>query len=46
MDYYSFQLIQNGSLVGEGFGNGNSAMEAFEQAVSSGSVFLPSGEEV
>lgn len=46
MNNYYFQLMQNGNLVGEGFGDGNSAMEAFELAVSSGSVFLRSGEEV
>lgn len=46
MNDYQFSLIQDGSLVGEGYGQGRNAIEAFENAVSSGSVFLPAGYEV
>lgn len=46
MKNYHFNLVQQGNLVGEGFGQGNNAMEAFEHAVESGGVFLPRGEEV
>ena len=43
---YTFQLIKNGVLVGEGFGMGHSAIEAFENAVYTGGAYLPLNEEV
>ncbi len=46
MKNYQFYLTQNGSLVGEGFGSGHGAIEAFENAVTSGSVIIPKGQEV
>ena len=43
---YMFQLLQHGQLVGEGFGQGNSAMEAFENGIEQRSIIIPCGEEV
>ena len=46
MKHYSINLTQNNQMVGEGYGEGNSAMEAFENGVRDGSIILPINEEV
>lgn len=46
MNYYDIQIILESNLVGEGMAYGNSAMEAFENAMKSGSVYIPSGHQV
>lgn len=46
MKTYMIKLVQNGQIVSEGFGYGQSAMEAFENSVDNGSVFMPNEENV
>ena len=46
MRQYVINLFMNGTLCGEGYGIGNSGMEAFEKGVDEESVLLPSGKEV
>lgn len=46
MNYYDISLIQNGSLVGEGYGHGNNAVEAFENAYKNATILLPQGQQV
>lgn len=46
MKYYDFSLIQNNQLVGEGYGTGSNALDAFENAVQAGTVLLPANEHV
>lgn len=46
MNNYHFSLSQNTNLVGEGYGFGANALEAFEQAVNNGSVILQMNEPV
>jgi hypothetical protein len=43
---YQIQIIQHGGLIGEGYGAGNSGMEAFENGYAQGYVILPVGEPV
>lgn len=46
MKFYTFNLILNGSLVGEGYGNGSNLFDAFERAVEEGTVILPISQEI
>ena len=46
MKNYVFKLLIDGQLVGEGYGSGHSAMEAFENGVESGSIFFNDGQEI
>ncbi len=46
MNDYQFSLSVGSTLVGEGYGQGNNALEAFENAVKFGSVILPVNEPV
>lgn len=46
MKSYQIQIIQHGGLVGEGYGMGNSGMEAFEDGYAQGTVILPTAEPV
>lgn len=46
MNYYDIKLIQGGSLVGEGYGHGNNAIEAFENGFKMGTILLPPGQQV
>ena len=46
MNNYHFSLSQDTNLVGEGYGFGANALEAFEQSVTNGSVILPVNEPV
>ena len=46
MKDYAFKLLQEGSLVGEGYGQGNSAIEAFENGIDMLTIYLPNGNEV
>lgn len=46
MNNYEFNLLSDGKLSGQGFGNGNNAVEAFEYGVSNGTVYLPEGAQV
>ena len=43
---YRFKLLVDGNVVGEGYGSGHSAVEAFENGVDSATVFLPCGQSV
>ena len=46
MKGYQFSLWQDGNLsdYGQGYGQGNNAVEAFENAVKASSVILPVNE--
>jgi len=43
---YVFKILIDEQLSGEGYGQGNSAMEAFENGVEMGSVIIPPGFDV
>lgn len=43
---YIFKILIDGQLFGEGYGQGNSAMEAFESGIETGSVYFSGGQEV
>lgn len=42
MHAYEIRIVQNGDVVSSGFGDGQSASEALENALESGQVWAPS----
>ena len=46
MKDYVFKLLIDGQFSGEGYGQGNSAMEAFENGVETGSIYFPDEQEI
>lgn len=46
MNDYSFSIIKDNTLIGEGYGLGNNALEALENAFKMGTVLLPTNEPV
>ena len=45
MNNYSVKIIQDEQLVCEGFGQGNSACEALEYSLNTGTVYLPKQQD-
>jgi hypothetical protein len=46
MKAYMIHILIDGQIQMQGFGSGGNGMEAFESAVDSGSVYLPSDRTV
>lgn len=46
MKNYTFKLMISSNVVGEGYGAGHSAIEAFENGVDNVTVLLPHDQEV